>query len=652
MRIRSRRPQKPSRSVQRRFLSTRRSLLRCTTLRILLFVFGVATVGILVFLGYLLVRFPPNSESTSSTLNVRVSGGGRRLPKLPDSRPTGGVELADSNATRESRKGAESGQDFPDQKIFVYSELDCKGDAREIPAYHIEGKCAKCFDACAKKYSTGLEIQGNVKSMKVVGQDAVVSTWATCKGTWNYPEESGYINSILPEDGCVNQNVKWQPVHFKFHMKDDVSVLKQANERKKEKEYVENPIKDPKEVLKRISYFGEGGVAKQSTDKYITFLKDCGGFNNIRMGFEYAVLMAWVTGRTLVLPPPEGWYLIDFGPIKRGGAYKRGVTKFSEFFDMEHLRAGMPVITAKEFYEKEKGRLDLKEGFEGDVLSTESKTWKAYLFQKFGGQAWSPLKRVVMDPSIATYKASNNQKPAMTVGRTPVEFDEELKSKAVIHFPSCHGPNGDQGIYRFLGQISNSVLFADKHRETAFKSFWKNHIHYPKEVFTAAAHMIAKMGLFAYSALHVRRNDLQYKEVYIHNIHRFPFNIYTGEVLYIATDETNSAFFDAIREKHKVFQWKDVVNEAKGIQYSEKVINIIEQTICAGGRRFFGTQKSTFTSYIFRMRGYMSVPDTKQYWHNIRYTGMPDVDKFAQPILGPNTYMQEDPSMWEDIVED
>jgi len=79
---------------------------------------------------------------------------------------------------------------------------------------------------------------------------------------------------------------------------------------------------------------------------------------------------------------------------------------------------------------------------------------------------------------------------------------------------------------------------------------------------------------------------------------------------------------------------------------------MIEQVICAGGRRFFGTRLSTFTGYIYRLRGYINAPDLNQYAHTVYYTGDPRIDKKSILEYGaPDHYMNEDPAMWEDIVK-
>jgi hypothetical protein len=47
-----------------------------------------------------------------------------------------------------------------------------------------------------------------------------------------------------------------------------------------------------------------------SPEKFLTFEPDNGGWNNIRMSMETVLAMAVAMGRTLVLPPEQGMYLL------------------------------------------------------------------------------------------------------------------------------------------------------------------------------------------------------------------------------------------------------------------------------------------------------------------------------------------------------
>ena len=41
------------------------------------------------------------------------------------------------------------------------------------------------------------------------------------------------------------------------------------------------------------------------------------------------------------------------------------------------------------------------------------------------------------------------------------------------------------------------------------KRMLRNHVRYPDIVFEVAARVVSRLGMFSYSSMHIRRNDLQ-----------------------------------------------------------------------------------------------------------------------------------------------
>ena len=402
-------------------------------------------------------------------------------------------------------------------------------------------------------------------------------------------------------------------------------------------------------------------------DKYVIFKTDCGGFNNIRMVFEYAVVLAWVTRRTLVLPPPAGWYLIDYGPqtrMKRNSGEEK-VTKYSEFFDMEHLKAAVPIMTTAEMIAAEAERAGELPAHlvTADMKSSRGReTWKSWIKSKdpsFAVLPWSPLSKVIYWPSIAAVEKSMKELPGHKLPRnfvhhrTPVELTTEMRDKRFLSLPSCK----DNDQFRYLGQVASMIAFSNEALSRSYKRMLRDHVHFPPIVFEIAAKVIAFLGLHGYSGLHVRRNELQYKEVFMgadRLLRHIRPLVNAGETLYIATDESDPNFFKAIEKEHKVFKWHDFFtakggNVLTGVDIPRKLEGCIEQVICSGARFFAGTLESTFTSYIFRIRGYTKAPNTEVYFHTLAYTGDVEADRKTtwsrKPIKG-QIYKSEDPSMW------
>jgi len=130
--------------------------------------------------------------------------------------------------------------------------------------------------------------------------------------------------------------------------------------------------------------------------------------------------------------------------------------------------------------------------------------------------------------------------------------------------------------------------------------------------------------------------------------------------VYIATDETKPGFFAPFEVDHPViYRWEDFFTAKgkfafQGVEIPRKLVGCIEQVICAMGRAFMGTLESTYTGYIFRLRGYVGAPNTEIYFHTLKYSGNVEADRqvtWAKKPERGQMYQSEWRATWEEIAD-
>jgi hypothetical protein len=361
--------------------------------------------------------------------------------------------------------------------------------------------------------------------------------------------------------------------------------------------------------------------------KFLSFEPWNGGFNNIRMSLEMAAAMAMALDRTLVLPPRYKMYL-------------RGESSFQDYFDYDDLRKGFSTITYQEF--REKMNLKQYDGFGPDgpnngrmpeYFQALGKMSNAVILKDghplIGNKIASQL--VLCFPDCPTndkdkdkswFNGAQYRLHPVDTSKHPDVFD----TPEVIHFTPI-----------LLGHFYTLVWFRDPRIGAKVKRAVRDHIHFREELFVLAEKVINALGGdFSFSCLHIRRNDFQFKEVWtpaeeiVKNVGGLWEN---GETIYIATDELSISedkkgrlwndplamstvktehawfkpMFDAWGGREKVKFWNDFYLPLGLDKDIKKIwIGSVESIVCSRARTFVGTQKSTFSGYIHRMRGYMN----------------------------------------------
>lgn len=302
-----------------------------------------------------------------------------------------------------------------------------------------------------------------------------------------------------------------------------------------------------------------------------------GGFNNLRMSFELGVAIAYLTNRKLVLPPK---YTI-YSPLYKAYEKNKDESGIEDYFQLEET--GIKILTFKEFCNIKNLNEDL------ESVKNISKVLNYDCVANVLN-----FEQVIPPKDFLKLRKHINAKDYFT-NEECIFLDKNLLGDA------------DQTIYTSL--------------DLEIKKLIAKYVRYKPELFDIAWQYINKLKDKSYYAIHIRRNDHQYKqlavsaETVLENIKDI---IPYGSKLYIATDHKDKNFFKLFKERYEVYFYDDLVESLEG-KYSDIILNwipIIEQLICTRSIKFIGNDLSTLSSLVYKMRGYMNDIEDKNYYIN------------------------------------
>lgn len=383
--------------------------------------------------------------------------------------------------------------------------------------------------------------------------------------------------------------------------------------------------------------------------KYVVFEPDRGGWNNIRMGAEVAMVFAHATGRTLVLPAPGYWYLLT-----QSTNVSDNLSSFEKYYDLDKIREAVTIVSMEDFLEhvaKTPGLLKqtLPKHTNVQALLKPREKVCEYLEKACYTEQWEPGKQFIglnisaaFQPTpLGTFDLSQvKQNPRIREmiahGRKLRPYDAQLHAERAIYFPGDY-----RNYFRLLTHFYTYLFWADMHQAKIYKRIVRDRLHYHDNIFCLAGYVVRRIHEDAakltgkpmpslahaepktgggntnidatYFALHIRRGDFQYKETRI-----AAKDIWTNvrpmldpnitRLIYISTDEKERNFFRPFTTDNGHFHLRFFTDyEAelrRKFHVNTNMIGMIEQVICANAHTFFGTPRSSFSGYITRMRGY------------------------------------------------
>lgn len=325
--------------------------------------------------------------------------------------------------------------------------------------------------------------------------------------------------------------------------------------------------------------------------RFLTFDYDPGGLNNIRLQFECIIVLAHMLNRTIVMPPRKRFYLIG------------EMMGLDDFYDFADLRSFVRIISSKEYLSQI--------GIHGEnPLYTDHDALKEYLSTHSYSPKWKGYVNVLCVPNIKSCKVrSKSAYPSLedfSNKRIVLEPENALLEKQTVHIRVDRKED-----FRFFALWYSFFYFSNPEWVEYYVGMIRVGLHLNESFFKPAAEIIASIvhesGSFA--ALHVRRGDFgQFAqtqidcETILSNTLPLLKSYPRIKSLFVATDEQNKTFFDPLRKHYFVYFLSDFDSILASHEIESIYHGALDQIICSAGELFIGTELSTFSAYITRIR--------------------------------------------------
>lgn len=353
--------------------------------------------------------------------------------------------------------------------------------------------------------------------------------------------------------------------------------------------------------------------------KYLSYQPPGGGWNNQRVAFENAVVLAKLLNRTLIVHPlaPHQEILRLKRSRKMSAGYeiynmlpKDKLLPLSKVIDLKELSKLVPVkeVTSShvEFLKKYKHFRWHRVCHNGLVGM-----WVDTIPKKTNEEKWKLLQRH-METNLPIY---GDLPLYRRICKTEMKQYGNTSVRPVWGIWNELSNRTEDMLYFSEGSLYiRELLFFDKTTVLNAHEWIMRFIRFATDIRKRVADVLEAMG-HPFNAIHVRRTDhpssFRIKQDYWLQLLNVRDAVNLTKTLYIATDEEDKTWFKPFNEAgYNLYFAEDFSDQLRlgnvNLAVIQDMLGLCEQLICAHADHFVGSYYSTFTMYIKRLRKQLS----------------------------------------------